>query len=436
MIEIYKLENMGRGELEKIMQRGRSDLAKVTKATEKIIREVRKNGDDALVEYTKQWDDPQFSKGRIVVTKDEIARAYKKAGPQAVKMIRAQIRLSKRFHKAQKKRIMGWSEKTGDGITFGEKWTAIDEVGLYIPGGKNPFPTVQQILGVAAKTAGCRRIVSCISPKGENNEVLVAANECGIREIYRAGGAQAIAAMAYGTKTIRPVSLIAGPGNPFVTTAKRLCQERVAIDTLAGPSEAIILADGTFPQGMGMQRKAELCAADILARAEHGPDSAGVMVTDSIELASKTREGIKRQFRGLGRKEYIRASLGTYSAIIVARDMEKAAEFTNEYAPEHLEIMTKNPQETFRKIRNAGSVFLGIWNPVALGDYASGVNHILPTGGWAKMSSPAGVWTFMKRVQYSEATKKGAGRLLPIVRTIAGIEGLDAHKKSVEMRRW
>ena len=264
--------------------------------------------------------------------------------------------------------------------------------------------------------------------------MLIAAREAGIKELYRVSGPQAIAAMAFGTESIAPVELIAGPGNPYVTAAKILCQEKIAIDIPAGPSEAIILADGSASPEMTLERKAVFCAADILARAEHGPDSAGVLVTDSMRLAELTAVEVDKQRTTLSRAAYIDKALEMFSAILVTSNMEEAISFTNDYAPEHLEILTKNPRETMKSIRNAGSIFLGNFNPVATGDYAIGVNHVLPTGTWAKRTSAVGVWTFMKRVQFSEVTPAGLKSLQPIVQTISDIEGLDAHKRSVDVR--
>lgn len=434
MIRIFRLKDIPENEVQRIKQRAQADINEVRQQVKNIINDVRTKGDSALIEFTCKWDDPDFSMERLQVTKEDIETAYRKTSEETIEYIRKQIRLSRKFHECQRKRIQDWEEETSPGIIVGEKWTPIDEVGLYIPGGKNPFPTVQQILAVAAKTAGCRRIVSCISPKGDNYEVLIAANECGIKEIYCIGGAQAIAALAYGTETIKPVRLIAGPGNPYVTAAKMLCQKVVSIDMPAGPSEAVILADGSVTNNIGLDKKAAFCAADILARAEHGPDSAGVLVTNSLSLAEKIKTEVEMQLKGISRKEYAMKALDSYSAVIVTDSMDEAIAFTNEYAPEHLEIITKNPGETLRKITNAGSVFLGYYNPVATGDYASGLNHILPTGMWAKSTSPVGAWTFMKRVQYSDVTKNGLKKLQPIVDRVADIEGLDAHRKSVDIR--
>lgn len=434
MINIYELTTINKDMLDKIMKRAHKDIDEVKPRVEQIIQEVRKQGDEALVRFTREWDDSTYDKSKLKVTQADIEEAYEKTGRNIIDRIKEQIHLARRFHELQKQQIPKWEKELESGIIVGEKWTPIDEVGLYVPGGKNPFPTVQQILAVAAKTAGCRRIVSCISPRGKGYEVLIAANECGVTEIYRIGGAQAVAALAYGTESIAPVQLIAGPGSPYVTAAKILCQAKVGIDMPAGPSEAIILADGSAPEDVDLYTKAAYCAADILARAEHGPDSAGVMVTDSIELANATKAEVEKQFALLSRRDYIQEALANYSAIIVTTSIEKAIEFTNNYAPEHLEILTENPQSTLQQIENAGSAFLGYYNPVATGDYATGINHVLPSCGWARQTSPVGVWTFMKRVQYSILSKDGLQRLRPIVQTIATVEGLDAHRRSVDIR--
>jgi histidinol dehydrogenase len=434
MIPVFELSQIPPCERSRIVLRAQADIDCVKEKVTDIIAAVRREGDAALLRFTRQWDDPDHNANRLRVASEDIEEAYRKTDPETIRLIRDQIALSKKFHDIQRKQIRNWEVELEDGITVGERWTAIDEVGLYVPGGKNPFPTVQQILAVAARSAGCSRIVSCISPRGTGYEVLVAATECGVSEIYRVGGAQAIAAMAYGTETIRPVSLIAGPGSPFVTAAKILCQSKVAIDMPAGPSEAIILADASLSDGIDLASKARLCAADILARAEHGPDSAAVLLTDSAELADLTRREVERQFETLSRQGYIRDALSNYCAIIVTASMAEAIDFTNEYAPEHLEIITADPCSTLNRIRNAGSAFLGFYNPVAVGDYATGINHVLPSSGWARQTSPAGVWTFMKRIQFSSLSSQGLNRLKPIVQCIADVEGLDAHKRSVEIR--
>ncbi len=434
MISIYELASISKPDLDKVMSRANQDIDNVKPKVESIIQDVRKNGDEALLRFTKEWDDPTYELSKLKVTKADIDEAYKNTDKEVIERIKEQIQLARRFHELQRDQIPKWEKELENGIIVGEKWTPIEEVGLYVPGGKNPFPTVQQILAVAAKTAGCKRVVSCISPRGLGYEVLIAANECGVTEIYRVGGAQAIAALAYGTETIAPVQLIAGPGSPYVTAAKILCQVKVGIDMPAGPSEAIILADGSTEADIDLATKAKYCAADILARAEHGPDSAGVLVTDSMDLAKLSKAEIEKQFSQLSRQDYIKTALASYSAIIVTKNMQEAIDFTNDYAPEHLELLTKDPMKTLESITNAGSAFLGYYNPVATGDYATGINHVLPSSGWARQTSAVGVWTFMKRVQYSLLSKQGLARLRPIVQTIATIEGLDAHKRSVDIR--
>lgn len=434
MINIYELSKIDSATLLKIKTRARTDIDSVHEKVESIIADVRKNGDEALVRLTRQWDYPNFELKDLQVRDDDVQRSYDRVDKQVIEAIRNQISRSRKFHQFQKDQILDWKALLQEGIIAGEKWTAIANVGLYIPGGKNPFPTVQQILAVPAKLAGARRIVSCISPKGNIDEVIIAATECGVNEIYKVSGAQAIAAMAYGTETIKPVDFIAGPGSPFVTAAKIMCQQKIAIDMPAGPSEAIILADESVPDSMSIAEKARYCAADILARAEHGPDSAAVLVTDSRVLASLTAKQVEIQFELLSRKEYIVEALCTYSAILIVDDMKEALEFINDYAPEHLEILASEPEKLFEKIDNAGSVFLGYYNPVAAGDYATGVNHTLPASGWARQCSSVSVWTFMKRVQFSQLTKDGLNEIRPIVQVLSKVEGLDAHRRSVDIR--
>ena len=434
MIRIYSMKDKKSGAFRRLFERSQSDLQNVKDAVDRIIREVKKNGDAALVRYAQKFDDAAFQKDQLRVRLRDIREAYENVNRNVLAAIKKQIKLAREFAEEQRSCIKDWEKDTGKGIVYGEKWTAIDSVGLYIPGGKNPFPTVAQILAVPSTIAGCSRIVAAISPKGNQYETLVALAECGVTEIYRMSGAQAIAAMSYGTATIPPVELIAGPGSPWVTAAKILCQEKVAIDMPAGPSEAVLIADGSLCEGVDLRKKAEYCAADILARAEHGPDSAAVLVTTSRELARLTQQEITKQFAELSRKDYIKTALGNYCGILIVDTLDEAIAFSNSYAPEHLEILTVTPREVLKRITNAGSVFLGMWNPVALGDYASGINHILPASGWAKRTSAVGVWTFMKRVQYSDVSKQGLRKLQPIVDTIADVEGLDGHRASVDRR--
>jgi len=423
MIKIYNLAEVP----EKIMLRSRVDIDAVKPKVAEIIRNVRERGDEAVLEYTEKFDKVKLSIEQLRVSESDIKEAYENVPSATIDEIKKQIALSRKFAEADFSNITKtWQVELVKDSYGGLKTTPIEEVGLYVPGGKNPFPTVMQILAVPAKIAGCRRIVAVINPKEKQYETLVAADLCNVDEVYRLGGAQAVAALAYGTETIKQVSKIIGPGNPYVTAAKLLCFGQVDIDMPAGPSEALIIADENANPAW--------LASDILARAEHGPDSAAVCVVPSKELAQKVQDKVEKQKSERTRGSYIDTALDNYSAIVISNDFEKTIEFANKYAAEHLELQVENPEALLPGIKNAGSVFLGYYNPVAVGDYASGVNHILPTGQWAKMFSPVSVSTYLKKIQFSKVTKEGLGALRSIVDTIATVEGLDAHRESVDIR--
>ncbi|MFH1713005.1 MAG: histidinol dehydrogenase [Candidatus Jacksonbacteria bacterium] len=427
MIKIYTWNNTSKKEKERIIKRSSIDIESINKYVAGIIRDVRNNGDKAVARYARKFDDPNFIADKIQVTKKDIAKAYKKVDKKIIKIIKEQIKISSAYAKAEKDNIvMDWNVETVKGVRTGLRYTAIESAGLYVPAGKAPLPVVAQILSVPAKTAGVPRIVVCFPPTGDNAEIIVSADLAGADEIYRIGGAQAIAALAFGTETIKPVSFIAGPGNLYVQAAKLQVFGKVGIDMLAGPSEALIMAD--------KHANPTYLAADILARCEHGGDSAGVIVTDSMEIAQKTLKEIKRQAPTLKRQEYIQKALKTYSAIVIVNSLDKMIEFANEYGPEHLEVQVKNARKLLPKLKNAGSVFLGNYAPVAVGDYASGTNHCLPTGGTSKFASPVGVRSFLKASGYQELTKQGLRRLQPIVETLSQVEGLDGHAESVNVR--
>ncbi|MFH1224922.1 MAG: histidinol dehydrogenase [Candidatus Diapherotrites archaeon] len=420
---------MSRAEKEFILNRARADIEGAKAAVKPIVQAVRGRGDSALIEYTNRLDGFSLKPREIRVSRGEIARAFERVDRRIIDAIKRQIKYAKQFQQAQLRRSAErWETGLGKGVQAGQITVPVESAGLYVPGGNAPYPTVMQILGVAAKCAGVKRIVACTPPRkgAEMDVLLVAAKLAGVDEIYRVGGAQAIAAMAYGTESIARVEKIAGPGNVYVTAAKQLVWGDVAVDMPAGPSEAIILADETA--------NAEFAAADILARAEHDANAAGVLVTPSERLALETAGQIEIQLPKLKNRKIAEQALGKYCAIIITRDMGEAVEFTNNYAPEHLEIMCRKPRAVLKKIKNAGSVFLGEYAPVAVGDYASGVNHVLPTGGNARRFSAVGAETFQKKIEFGELTRSGLRRLLPIVETIADIEGFEAHKRSVQIR--
>ena len=407
------------------MQRSQADMESISKYVSEIIKDVKNNGDKALVKYTRKFDQPDFSEKRIRVTSEEIKKAYKSVDPNIIATMRRQIGISRAYAETERSYIkMDWNIETVPGVKTGMRYTPIESVGLYVPAGKAPLPVVAQILAVPAKVAGVPRIVICFPPNERESEMIVSADLAGATEIYRTGGIQAIS--AFGTETIAPVKFIAGPGNPYVQAAKLQVFGKVGIDMLSGPSEALILADE--------YANPAYLAADILARCEHGSDSAGVVVTYSSEIAKKTAAEVARQTPKLKRQKYIIEALERFSGIAVVDSIEEMISFSNEYSAEHLEVQVRNAAELLPKLTNAGSIFLGDYAPVAVGDYASGTNHSLPTGVAPQFASPVGVRMFLKSSGYQELTKKGLESLKPIVEVLSDVEGLDAHKRSVQIR--
>lgn len=412
------------------MRRSQADVEAIYADVKFWIQKVKNEGDKAVLAYIQKFDNPDFKLKNLRVSAKDIKEAYAKIDKNVLTQIRAQIKISKKFHNEQAKHVYAqksWEIETVPGVRTGAKKTPIDSVGLYVPAGKAPLPTVAQILTVAAKAARVPRICVFYPPTNDYPEILVAAAEAGADEIYRVGGIAAIAAMAYGTKTIAPVEKIAGPGSPWVQAAKLQVFGQVGIDMLSGPSEALILADETANPAW--------VAADILARVEHGPDSACPVITTSAKLAKEILKELERQLPKRKRREFIQKALQNgYNAIILAKNIVEIINFANDYAAEHLQIQTKNAIEVSKKIRNAGSIFIGHFAPVPIGDYASGTNHCLPTTRSVKFSSPVGVETFVKTSEYQILTKQGLKNLQPIINTISKVEGLDGHNEAVNIR--
>lgn len=430
MIPIFQNSELIGSDRSKLFRRAQADIEALLPEVKVWIEKIRLDGDSAVVEYVRTFDCPTFSADQIRVSKEDIAKAYEQIVPETLRILKHQISISKAFHQEQAQRVFAdssWQIETVKGVRTGAKKVAIESAGLYVPAGKAPLPTVAQILSVAAKSAGVDRIAVFFPPTGDYPEILVAADLAGADEIYRVGGIAAIASMAFGTQSIAPVVKIVGPGSPWVQAAKLSVFGQVGIDMLSGPSEALILADETA--------NPRFLAADILARCEHGADSSAILATTSLEIAQKTQAEILVQREALSRKQFIDSALQNgYSAIIVCQDETEMIDFANEYAAEHLEIQTKNAGDIAEKIRNAGSIFIGNFAPVAIGDYASGTNHSLPTSRAVKFSSPIGVETFVKSIEFQTLTREGLQNLSEIVETIADIEGLDAHKNSVCIR--
>ncbi|HBH45919.1 MAG: histidinol dehydrogenase [Candidatus Jacksonbacteria bacterium RIFOXYC2_FULL_44_29] len=425
MIKIYTWDQTSEKIKQKIIKRSMLDIEKIRDYVQNWIAQVRRDGDAAVLGYIRKFDNPNFKLRDLRVSQKDIKQAYQKVEPRVLKAIKRQISISKRVARARLRKNPKF-KKYVPGVKIGYQITAIESAGLMIPAGQAPLPTVMQILGVNAKAAGVGRIVACFPPTGDYPEMLVAADLAGVDEIYRVGGIAGVAALAYGTRTIKSVLKIVGPGSIYTQTAKMLVYGQVDIDGVAGPSEAVILADDSADS--------RFVAADILARAEHDGNAAGVLITPSRKLALETQQEIKRQLPNLNRQKPILESLAKYSAIIMTKNWTTAINLTNQYAPEHLEIMTKNPQQTVKQIKNAGSIFLGSYAPVAVGDYASGTSHILPTGYWTKVASPVTPETFQKISEVQWLSKSGLANLSDIVTQIGEVEGLDAHVKSVLIR--
>jgi histidinol dehydrogenase len=361
----------------------------------------------------------------LTISPKEIEQHAAKAERKVVKALQLSTKRIRAFHERQKEK--SWSFFEG-GALLGQVIRPLERVGIYIPGGKASYPSTVLMNVIPAQVAGVKKTALCVpTPKGEMNPVVMAAIKLlGVQEVYRIGGAQAIGAMAYGTETIKKVDKIVGPGNIYVATAKKMVFGGVDIDMIAGPSEILIIADASADP--------VFVAADLLSQAEHDEYASSILITDSRTLAGAVSRELINQLNQLKRREIAKKSLDTYGAIILTKTLTKAADISNAVAPEHLEIMTENADTIVPLIKNAGAIFLGMWTPEALGDYAAGPNHTLPTGGTARFSSPLGVYDFIKRSSLIGFTREGFQRLAGTVKTIADAEGLEAHGNTVRVR--
>ncbi len=392
-------------------------------AVSDVIESVRSLGDSALLELTKKYDNIDLA--TIRVSEQEIEDASTRLDPQICEALNQAYRNIEKFHSAQKSEVI--RVETQPGVVCEQLSRSIQSVGLYIPGGSAPLPSTVLMLGVPAQIAQCGRVVLC-SPPPIADEILYVAKLCGIDEVYSIGGAQAIAAMAYGTQTIAKVDKIFGPGNAYVTEAKRQVSNDfrgAAIDMPAGPSEVMVIADE--------YAQPDFIAADLLSQAEHGPDSQVVLVTPSSDIAKKVVSEVSAQLKKLSRSNIAEKALDS-SLIIISESLSQAVAISNIYGPEHLIIQTESPRELLASIESAGSVFLGKWSPESAGDYASGTNHVLPTYGYTKTHSSLGLSDFMKRMTVQELTSEGLENLSSTVIKMAEAEGLDAHKRAVTIR--
>ncbi|WP_066366139.1 histidinol dehydrogenase [Neobacillus fumarioli] len=408
--------------LKRSIETGTSEQQAVVK---KIIADVRARGDEALKAYTEKFDQVQLDS--FLVNEQEIEEAYGQVDEQFIAIVREAAENIRTYHAKQLR--PSWMTTEENGTILGQKITPLDSVGVYVPGGTAAYPSSVLMNVIPARVAGVKRIVM-VSPPDEQGKlpaaVLVAAKEAGVKEMYKVGGAQAIAALAYGTESIASVDKITGPGNIFVALAKREVFGDVDIDMIAGPSEIAILADETA--------KANEVAADLLSQAEHDPRACSILVTPSIRLAEEVALEVENQLRVLPRRDIASRSIADYGAIYVAADMEEAVETVNQLAPEHLEVMTENSMALLGKIRHAGAIFLGRYSSEPVGDYFAGPNHVLPTNGTARFSSPLNVDDFQKKssvIIYSETALQEHGAKIA---AFARIEGLEAHARAVETR--
>jgi len=392
-------------------------------AVRSIIVDVKKRGDRALREYTKRFDRVDAD---LRISEQEIKRVASGIDDKAAEAIEKASDRIREFHKRQIEKT--WMI-TDSGITTGQMIRPLDRVGVYVPGGKAAYPSTVLMNIIPAQVAGVREIAVCVpTPSGIINPyVAYAISLLGIKEVYRIGGAQAIAALAYGTESVKKVDKIVGPGNIYVTLAKKMVFGDVGIDMIAGPSEILIIADETANPAW--------IAADLLSQAEHDEMASSVLITDSEGLAKRVSKEVKSQMKILKRRDIAGKSIKNYGAIIVVRDIMEGVDIANKIAPEHLEINTSNPSRILNRIRNAGAVFIGRWSTEPIGDYAAGPNHTLPTGGTARFSSPLGVYDFIKRMSYIRVSKRGFYNIGDAVETIANIEGLEAHARTIGVRK-
>ena len=413
--------------LDAILKRGESDTSEAEEAVKAIINGVRENGDKALLKYTERFDKVRFSNMRdALCTRQEIERALgniPKVDSDIIKLAAKRIRA---FHKKQLPK--SWFFKEKNGTLLGQRVTPLERVGIYVPGGKAVYPSTVLMNAIPAKVAGVKEIIMATPPSknGINSYVLAAAKIAGVDKIYKVGGAQAVAAMAYGTESIPKVDKIVGPGNIYVATAKRLVFGVVDIDMVAGPSEILIINDGTGAPSW--------IAADLLSQAEHDELASGILLTTSTRMAEAVAREVEKQLRELKREAIARVSIERYGAIIITKNLAEAADIANRIAPEHLELFVKKPFELLKKIKNAGAIFLGPNTPEPIGDYMAGPNHTLPTGGTARFSSPLGTEDFIKRSNVLSFSKKAVEKLGKSVVRFTEMEGLGAHGKSVAIR--
>jgi histidinol dehydrogenase len=413
--------------LDTLLERRRSDGTGVDAAVSAIIARVRRQGDRALLDLTARFDGVRLGRNRLRVTPDELCAALQNLKSAERRALDLAARRIRDFHRRTMEK--SFSYRDGTGMRLGQFVTPLDRIGIYVPGGQGAYSSSVLMNAIPARVAGVREIVmvSPPSPEGEREAVLAAAAIAEVDEFYRVGGAQAIAALAYGTETIRPVDKIVGPGNAYVQTAKRMVYGAADIDKMAGPSEVLVIADA--------RAHPEWIAADLIAQAEHGSgDESAILLTPSVRIAERVAAALRRSLADLPRAAAVRRALGRRGAVVVVGNLAEAFDLANRIAPEHLELDIEEPARWLSRVKAAGAVFLGGLTPAPLGDYLAGPNHVLPTGGAARFASPLGAYDFLKRTSIIQASAGALRRLAPVVARLARMEGFEGHARAVELR--
>jgi histidinol dehydrogenase len=429
MIEIVKLTGSRVEEsakLKKILSRGVGLNNDILTRTDAIIREIRERGDAALIEFTARFDGVQLTLENLRVDQQVIETLAARVDDELIAAMREAIANIRHYHEHQ---LTGdWEIERANGVRLGQRVRPLEIVGLYVPGGSAAYPSTVMMNAVPAQVAGVRRIVVVTPPAQFKQNPVVAATlkELNLFEVYTVGGAQAVAALAYGTETIPRVDKIVGPGNQYVAAAKKLVYGAVDIDSIAGPSEIVVVADDAA--------RADFVAADLLSQAEHSEDAAAILITPSERFADAVREEIIKQTATLTRREIIERSLADFGALIVVESLDAACELVDEIAPEHVEVITEDSEATAAKINHAGAIFIGPYSPEPVGDYFAGTNHVLPTGGTARFSSALGVYDFLKRTSVVRYTEAELRRTAASINRLARAEGFDAHARSATIR--
>lgn len=424
-VDVVKTTDRGfKKAFERILARRGEIEQHVEQAVAEIIREVRRKGDRAVLRYTQDFDGVKLRPSTIEVSARELEEARASVPRPALRALRLAARRIKHFH--EKQREKSWSYRDSAGLTLGQQITPLGRVGVYVPGGKAAYPSTVLMTVIPARVAGVGEIVLASPIRDDAALVLAAARIAGADRVFRIGGAQAIAAMAYGTKTVPQVDKVVGPGNVYVAAAKRLVFGQVDIDSIAGPSEVLLLVDETADP--------RYVAADMLSQAEHDELAAAVCVTSSLDMARRVQVELAEQVETTKRQEITLGALRRFGTIIVSRSLDESLDLTNAIAPEHVEVMVREPEKCVRRVRNAGAIFVGSYAPPPLGDYVAGPNHVLPTGGSARFFSPLGTYDFLKRTSVIRADRKALRALAPSIARLARLEGLDEHARAVEAR--